>query len=63
MYPNGEKYRPQDILPISIFNFVNVKNKFLAFLGWPYCFIENLTISYAMFIFFGFLFSLFYIHK
>ena len=52
MYPNGEKYRPQDILPISIFCFENLKNKLLACIGWPYYIIENLTISYAMFIFF-----------
>ena len=36
IYLNGEKYRPQDISPINIFSFVNLKNEVLAFLGWPY---------------------------
>ena len=36
IYLNGEKYRPQDVSPINIFSFVNLKNKLLAFLGWPY---------------------------
>ena len=26
IYLNGEKYRPQDIYPINIFDFVNLKN-------------------------------------
>ena len=55
---NGEKYRPQDISPINIFSFVNIKNKVLAFLGWPYYILEKLTILYAMFNFIGFRFSL-----
>ena len=58
IYLNGEKYRPQDISPINIFSFVNLKNEVLAFLGWPYCILERLTILYARFIFIGFLFSL-----
>ena len=58
IYLNGEKYRPQDISPINIFDFVTLKNKILAFLGWPYYILEKLTILYAMFIFIGFLFSL-----
>ena len=29
---NGEKYRPQDISPINIFSFLNLKNEVLAFL-------------------------------
>ena len=33
IYLNGEKYRPQDISPINIFSFVNLKNEDLAFLG------------------------------
>ena len=53
-----EKYRPQDISPINIFSFVTLKNKILAFLGWPYYILEKLTILYAMFNFIGFLFSL-----
>ena len=28
IYLNGEKYRPQDISPIIILNFVNLKNEF-----------------------------------
>ena len=35
IYLNDEKYRPQDISPINIFSFVNLKNELLAFLGWP----------------------------
>ena len=58
IYLNGEKYRPQDISHIKNFSFVTLKNKILAFLGWPYYILERLTILYAMFIFFGFLFSL-----
>ena len=54
-YLNGEKYRPQDISPIS---FVNLKNELFVFLGWPYCILERLTILYAMFNFIGFLSSL-----
>ena len=57
IYLNGEKYRPQDISPINIFSFVSLKNKVLAFLGWPYYILEKLTILYAMFNFIGFLFS------
>ena len=58
IYLNGEKYRPQDISPINIFSFVNLKNEPPAFSGWPYYILEKLTTLYAMFIFFGFLFSL-----
>ena len=58
IYLNGERYRSQDISPINIFSFVNLKNEVLAFLGWPYYILEKLTILYAMFNFFGFLFSL-----
>ena len=58
IYLNGEKYRPKDISPINIFSFVTLKNKILAFLGWPYYILERLTILYAMFYFIGFLFSL-----
>ena len=58
IYLNGEKYKPQDISPIIIFNFVNLKNELLAFLGWPYYILERLTMLYAMFNFIGFLFSL-----
>ena len=58
IYLNGEKYRPQDISPINIFNFVTLKNEILAFLGWPYYILERLTILYAMFNFIGFVFSL-----
>ena len=54
IYLNGEKYRPQDISPINIFSFVNLKNEFLAFLGWPYYILERLTILYAMFSFIRF---------
>ena len=54
IYLNREKHRPQDISPINIFNFVNLKNEVLAFLGWPYYILERLTILYAMFNFFGF---------
>ena len=31
IYLNGEKYRPQDISPINIFNFINLKTDFLTF--------------------------------
>ena len=58
IYLNGEKYRPQDILPLNIFSFVTLKNEILAFLGWPYYILEKITILYAMFNFIGFLFSL-----
>ena len=58
IYLNGEKYRPQDISPINIFSFVNLKNEVLAFLGWPYYILERLIILYAMFNFIGYLFSL-----
>ena len=58
IYLNGEIHRPQDISPINIFKFVNLKNEVLAFLGWPYYVLERLTILYAMFNFNGFLFSL-----
>ena len=58
IYVNGEKYRPQDISPINIFSFENLKNERLAFLGWPYYILERLIIIYAMFSFFGFLVSL-----
>ena len=57
IYLNGEKHRPQDISPINIFSFVNFKNEFLAFLGWPYNISERLTILCAMFNFIGFIFS------
>ena len=49
LYLNGEKYRPQDISPKNIFSFVNLKNKLLAFLGWPYYILERLIMLYAMF--------------
>ena len=58
IFLNGEKHRPQDISPINIFSFVNLKNELLTFLGWPYYILERLTIIYAMFNFLGFLFSL-----
>ena len=58
MYLKGEKYRPQDISPINIFSFVNLKNELLAFLGWPYYILERLTRFYEMFILIGFLLSL-----
>ena len=57
IYFNGEKYIPQDISTINIFNFVNLKNELLAFLGWRYYILERLTILHAMFNFFGFLIS------
>ena len=44
IFLDGEKYRPQDISPINIFSFVNLKNEVLAFLGWPYYILEKLTI-------------------
>ena len=56
--PYSENYCPQDTSPIYIFSFVNLKNDFLVFLGWPHYMLEKLTILYAMFNFFGFLFSL-----
>ena len=43
---------------INVFSFVNLKNELLAFLGLPYYILKNLTILYALFNFFGFLFSL-----
>ena len=58
IYLNGKKFCPQDISPIIIFSFVKFTSDFLAFLGWPYYILERLTILYALFIFFGFLFSL-----
>ena len=58
IYLNGENYRPQDISPMSNLSFVNFKNEFLAFLGWPYYILKRLTILYAMFIFNGLIFSL-----
>ena len=54
IYLNGEKYRPQDISPIIIFNFCKSKIEIFAFLGWPYYILEKLTILYAMFNFIGF---------
>ena len=54
IYLNGEKYRPQDVSPINIFSFVNLKNEILAFLD----ILEKLTNLYAMFNFIAFLFSL-----
>ena len=44
IYSNGEKYRPQDISPIKILSFVNLKNELHAFLGWPYYILERLNI-------------------
>ena len=44
IFLNGEEYRQQDISPITIFIFVNLKNELLAFLGWPYYILERLTI-------------------
>ena len=58
IYLNGEKYRPQDISPINILIFVNLKNELLAFLGWPYYILERMTMLHAMFNFLEFLFSL-----
>ena len=58
IYLNGEKYRTPDNSTINIFSFLTLKNKILAFLGWPYYILERLTILYAMFNFIGFLFSL-----
>ena len=57
-YLNREKYRPQDISPIKIFSFVNLKTELLSFLRWPSYILEILTILYATFIFIGFIFSL-----
>ena len=50
----AKKNRQQDISPIKLFSFVNLKNEFHAFLGWPYYILEKLTILYAMFSFLGF---------
>ena len=60
LYSNGEKYSHKIYHPsISlVLCFVNLKNELLSFLGWPYYMLERLTIVYAMFNFFGFLFSL-----
>ena len=58
IYLNGENFRPQDISPIKKFSFVNLKNKVIAFLGWPYYILGRLTILYARFNFIEFLFSL-----
>ena len=44
-YLNSEKYRPQDISPINIFSFVNLKNEVLAFLGWPYYILERCNMA------------------
>ena len=55
---NGDEYRPQDISPIKIFLFVNLKKELISFLGWPYYILERFTIFYAMLNFIGFLFSL-----
>ena len=49
IFLNGEKYRPQDISLINSFSFINLKNEYLAFLGWPYYILERLTILYALF--------------
>ena len=57
IYLKGEKYRPQDMSPINVFSFVNLKNELFAFLGWPYYILERLTILYARFIFIGFFLS------
>ena len=54
IYLNGEKYRPPDISPINIFSFLNLRNKILFFLGWPYNILERLTILNARFNFLGF---------
>ena len=56
IYLNGEKNRPQDISPIKICSFVNLKNEVVAFVGWPYYILERFTILYAMFSFIGFIF-------
>ena len=58
IYLNGEKHRPQDISPINIFSFFQLKNQLIAFLGWPYYIFERLLILYAMFNFLEFLFFL-----
>ena len=58
IYLNGDKFRPQDISPLNVVSFVNLKNEIHAFLGWPYYILEKLTILYALFNFLGFLFSL-----
>ena len=56
--PYSRNFCPQDSSPFSIFSFVNLKDDFLAFLGWPYYMLEKLTILYAMFNFFALLLSL-----
>ena len=38
----------KDISPINIFNFVNLRNKILAFLGWPCYILERLTVLDAI---------------
>ena len=58
IYLNGKNYRPKDMSPINNFSFLNLKNEFFAFLGWPYYILERLTILYAIFNFIGFFFSL-----
>ena len=52
IYFNCEKYRYQDISPTNNLSFLNLKNKLLAFLGWPYYILERLIILNAMFRFF-----------
>ena len=54
IYLNGKNYRPKDMSPINVFSFLNLKNEFFAFLGWPYYILERLTILYAIFNFIGF---------
>ena len=44
VYLNGEKYRPQDVSPMNIFSFLNLKNELHAFLGWPKYILETLNI-------------------
>ena len=46
----GEKYRPEDISPINIFSFVNLKKEHLPFLVWPYYILERLTILWTIFL-------------
>ena len=43
---------------MNIFSFVTLKNEIIAFLGWLYYILERMAISYAMFNFMGFFFSL-----
>ena len=50
IYLIGEKYRPEDISPINIFSFLNMKNELLAFL--PYYILERLKIFYTQCLFF-----------